>query len=279
VFYGIGQALGKHAMGSLAAPSMVVVNFVVTMPIYLAFLAWFIFSGDFALAGTVAIVYGLAAAFLGRTGYYTYLEAVEKGPVTIVGSITAAYPAIITVLAIVLLGESVTVLQIFGVAVIVGGMIGLSFSHGEEGGKPSLPRISLIFSIATLALWGVWGVFVKLALEVLPIFYYLGLYAIVLPPLFLVYARHKKRIGVRIMPKRSIFVLIAVVAALIGQIGLFADTAAVSTGEAAIVFPLIASYPVVMILIAYAFLKERLTRRDMMFVIAVVAGIVLVSTV
>ena len=277
VLYGVSQVAGKYVIDKLSAPMMVSINFVVTMPIYIVFLIAFIIGLGPWLTSIEPVIYGLIAALLGRAGYYLYLEAVERGPVMIVGSITAAYPAIITVLAITLLHEDITMLQGIGIAVITCGMIGISLSHDSSSGR-TLSRTSLILSFLTLAVWGVWGVFVKLALDSLPIIYYLGLYALVLPPLYFVYARQKKASGVQMIPKWSRPVMIAAVAAGIGQVGLLADTTAVSWGEAAIAFPLIASYPIIMILLAYAFLKERLSRRDLLMVATVVAGILMVST-
>jgi len=278
VLYGISQAIGKLAIDSLTAPSMVAVNFLVSMPVYILFLFCFLLSlGSFQI-GSEYIIFGLVAALLGRAGYYTYLEALERGPVMIVGSITAAYPAIITVLAITLLGESLTSVQAAGVSLVIVSMIGLSFSHGSSNSGTSFTRLSLTLSIVTLVLWGVWGIFVKLALRELPIIFYLGLYSLVLPPLFYTYVRYKRIPRREILPKWSLPVIIAVIAVLIGQLALLADTAAVSLGEAAIVFPLIASYPIVMILLAFAFLKERLSRRDVLLVFAVIIGIILIST-
>jgi len=278
VLYGISQAIGKLAIDSLTAPSMVAVNFLVSMPVCILFFFCFLLSlGSFRI-GFEYIIFGLAAALLGRAGYYTYLEALERGPVMMVGSITAAYPAIITVLAITLLGESLTSVQAAGVSLVIVSMIGLSFSHGSSNSGTSFTRLSLILSIVTLVLWGVWGIFVKLALRELPIIFYLGLYSLVLPPLFYTYVRYKRIPRREILPKWSLPVIIAVIAVLIGQLALLADTAAVSLGEAAIVFPLIASYPIVMILLAFAFLKERLSRRDVLLVFAVIIGIILIST-
>ena len=182
------------------------------------------------------------------------------------------------ILAITLLGESLTAIQGVGVSIVIVSMIGLSFSHSSSKGDTTFTRLSLIFSIITLILWGVWGIFVKLALRELPIVFYLGLYSLVLPPLFLIYLRYKGIPRKQVLPKWSLPVIIAVIAVLIGQLALLADTAAVSLGEAAVVFPLIASYPIVMILLAFAFLKERLSRRDVSLVFAVIIGIILIST-
>jgi len=277
--YGISQVIGKFAIRTLTPPNMVTINFLFTMPVYIALLLGsflFIELGDVRLS---YVIMGLLAAVFGRAGYYTYLEALKSGPVMVVGSITAAYPAIITVLAITVLGETITATQGVGITVILLGMIGLSFSRGSTGSISEFTRASLIFSIITLLLWGAWGIFAKVALTELPVLFYLGLYTVVLPPLYLVYIRQKDMPMKSTIPKWSFPVMISIVAVAIGQIGMVADTTAVSLGSAAVVFPLIASYPIVMILLAFIFLKERLSLRDEMLVLAVVLGVVLISTV
>lgn len=165
ILYGASQVIGKLAIDSLAAPTMVAVNFLVSMPVYLLFFLCFLLSLGSFRVGFEYIIFGLVAALLGRAGYYTYLEALERGPVMIVGSVTAAYPAIITILAITLLGESLTTIQGVGVSIVIISMIGLSFSHSVSKGGTIFSRLSLILSILTLVLWGVWGIFVKLALK------------------------------------------------------------------------------------------------------------------
>lgn len=277
--YGISQVIGKYAIRTLTPPNMVTINFLFTLPVYIALLVGsylFIELGDVRMS---YVVMALLAALFGRVGYYTYLEALKSGPVMVVGSITAAYPAIITVLAITVLGESITAIQGIGVTVILFGMIGLSFSRGSTGSISEFTRTSLVFSIITLMLWGAWGVFAKVALTELPVLFYLGLYTLVLPPLYLAYLKQKDMPMKSTIPKWSFPVMISIVAVAIGQIGMVADTTAVSLGTAAVVFPLIASYPIVMILLAFIFLRERLSLRDEMLVAAVVFGIILISMV
>jgi len=63
------------------------------------------------------------------------------------------------------------------------------------------------------------------------------------------------------------------------QMGFYNETLAVSTGPASLVFPVIAAYPVVAIVIAYGFLKERISLKEALLILAVVTGIILVSTV
>lgn len=277
--YGTSQAIVKVALGDVSIAKLIIINFIITMPIYLAFLLASSVQVELSQFGLQMIMIGFFAALLGRAGYYTYLEALESGPVTIVGSITAAYPAIITILALTILRESVTPAQAIGVILVIGGIVALSYSVNGQGSEKKLSKRAIFYCAATLAIWGAWGLFAKMALLALPIGVYLGLYALALPIVFSGYMIGK---GIRVrneFPRWSLPVTIAAISVMIGQLGLFADTTAVSLGNASIVFPLIAAYPVITIIEAQVFLKEAIARKDFVTIALVIVGIVLVSTV
>ncbi|MGQ9586876.1 MAG: EamA family transporter [Thermoplasmata archaeon] len=201
------------------------------------------------------------------------------GAVTMVGSITAAYPAITVVLAVTLLGEELQLVNALGIPIIIASMIGLSLSHGQSAGASGFSRVSLFLSIAALLLWGVGGIFIKAVLSELPLVMYLGLYPLILPPIAFAYLRHKRATKDIFFPKWSVAVIGAVVVAELWQLGYFSETAAVSEGAASIVFPPISAYPVVTIAAARFFLKESLSRTDWLLLVAVIIGIVLTSVV
>ena len=69
----------------------------------------------------------------------------------------------------------------------------------------------------------------------------------------------------------------AAAVAILWQLGYFAETGAISTGEAAIVFPLVSAYPIITILGARVFLKERISIADRVLLACVIVGIVLTS--
>lgn len=50
-------------------------------------------------------------------------------------------------------------------------------------------------------------------------------------------------------------------------------------GRGPIVFPLVAANPVVVVVLAHSFLKERLTRTEVLLIGAVIAGIVMASMI
>jgi len=275
--YGFTQVIAKAVVKNLDATSMVALNFLISVPIYIfLFGCAIVFWGEY-VNHLEYVLYGLIGASTARGGYYIYLEALEKGAVSMVGSITAAFPAITAILAVTLLGEEISSLNAVGITVIIASMVTLSFSHGRSEGRSGFSRVSLLLSLTTFVIWGVGGIFIKLALDGLPQIAYLGLYPFVLPPIAFAYLRHKRATRTIFFPKWTIPVIGAIVVAELWQLAYFAETGAVSQGSASIVFPLISAYPIVTIVGARFALKERLSKSDLMLLLGVMVGIVLTS--
>lgn len=275
--YGLTQVIAKFAVGSLNAETMVAMNFLASVPVYV-----FILAGALVLWGEYLdhleyVLYAIVGASTARGGYYIYLEALEKGDVSMVGSITAAFPAVTAVLAVTLLGEELSLVNGVGIAVIIASMVALSYSHGNKNGHAGFSRSSLLLSLATFAIWGVGGIFIKMALDGMPLIAYLGVYPLILPPIAFTYLRHRKATWRVFLPRWAAPVILAIVVAELWQLAYFAETSAVSVGSAAVVFPLISAYPIVTIIGARLFLRESMTPLDMVLILAVIAGIVMTS--
>jgi len=277
VIYGFIQVIAKAAVGSLDSTRMVALNFLVSIPIYVfLFVCAVVIWGGY-LDNLEYVFYGLIGASTARGGYYIYLEALERGAVSMVGSITAAFPAITAVLAVTMLGERLGVVNSIGITIIICSMIALSLLQGRSAENAGLSRISLVLSVVTLLIWGFGGIFIKMALDGLPLVGYLGLYVFVLPPIAFAFLRHKGATMRVLIPRWTIPVIGAIVVAELWQLGYFAETSAISVGAASVVFPLISAYPIVTILGARIFLKESLTRLEWTVLMTVVFGIVLTS--
>lgn len=277
LIYGATQVIAKAVVRNLDATSMVALNFVISLPIYVFLLGCSVlFWGEY-VDHLEYVLYGLIGASTARGGYYIYLEALERGAVSMVGSISAAFPALTAILAVTLLGEDITVLNGVGISVIIVSMVALSFSHGKIEGDSTFSRTSLLLSLSTFFIWGVGGIFIKLALDGLPQIAYLGLYPFILPPIAFAYLRHKGASRAVLLPRWTVPVIGAIVVAELWQLAYFAETGAVSQGAASIVFPLISAYPVVTIVGARLTLGERLSLRDIVLLAAVILGIIMTS--
>ena len=275
--YGLTQVIAKAAVSSLDSMSMVAVNFLVSIPIYVfLFICAIVLWGGY-LDHLEYVLYGLVGASTARGGYYIYLEALERGSVSMVGSITAAFPAITAVLAVTFLGERLGLVNGAGIAIIITSMVALSLVQGGRASGSGMSRAALLLSLTTLCVWGFGGIFIKMALEGLPLMGYLGLYVFVLPPVAFAFLRHKGATRRVLFPRYTVPIIGAIVVAELWQLGYFAETAAISEGAASIVFPLISAYPIVTIVGARLWLKESLSRRELAILAFVVLGMVMAS--
>jgi|GEM_PF-520908 len=280
-FYGVSMVTQKVALNDMSAAEMIFISLILWVPLYLICLVPFVLDGSIWSITPLILVYALLATTFGQIGYYTYVEAAERGPISIVGSVTAAYPIIVIGFAILVLGETkdVTMLQLAGAVLITASIVALSFFHGGEQKKMPIGRRYYFLCFVTVPVWGLWAIFSKLTLDSMDPFLFIGIYAFVIPPVTLGYYKFKN-IRVRdAVPKWSRPMKIAVASGIVGNIAFFAEIVAISLGPASIVFPLVASSPLVVVLLAYWFLKERLTQREWLLISAVIAGIILVSTV
>jgi drug/metabolite transporter, DME family len=280
-FYGVSMVAQKVALNDMPAAEMIFLSLIFWVPLYLICLVPFVLDGSVWSVTPLILVYALLATSFGQIGYYTYVEAAERGPISIVGSVTAAYPIMVIGFAILILGErkEVTLLQLAGALVITASIIALSFLHGGEHKKLPIGRRYYLLCLVTVFLWGLWAIFSKLTLDSMDPFLFIGIYALVIPPVTLGYYRFKNIRARDAVPKWSRPLKIAVASSVVGNIAFFAEIVAISRGPASIVFPLVASSPLVVVLLAYGFLKERLTRREWMLIAAVIAGIVGVDSI
>lgn len=69
------------------------------------------------------IAFAILTGMLGFLGSFCFLNAVSKGPVTLIATLTSLYPVVTIVLATLVFHETVTVRQGIGIAIAVLSMI------------------------------------------------------------------------------------------------------------------------------------------------------------
>lgn len=287
VLCGVSGIISKMVLREVPSSSLMMASFLIIMPtsffLLLAYI-WTVGIDDIDLA---AVLLGFATALMANLGFFLYFDALERGPLTIVGSVTAAYPAIIIVLAIFLLGENLTLIQAFGVSGIVFGVVALTYMHGLSGVKSTCPPIAIALSVMAFLCWGAWGVMLKTVLESIDVVLYIGLSCLVMPFLTFSYLRLKGKNIFGFGEFKHVFkasaaslpAILAIISIEAEQLGFFSETFAVSSGPASLVFPVVASYPIVTIVLAFFLLHERISRKESLLISLVLVGIILVSTI
>jgi transporter family protein len=276
---GVAGAISKYALRDATTSTFVMSSFIVIVPVSAILLIYYVIAKGLGGIDPVYVVLGLLSALFANLGFFLYFDSLERGPLLIVGPISSAYPAIIVVVALLVFNETLDLPQAIGVTMTMAAVILLLYLHGASMGKTKCPRSALTLALLTVVSWGAWGILLKAALGGLDVILYLGLSALAMPPLTFGYLKLRNPGRKLEVPRFSLPVILAIISVEVEQIGFYNEILAVSTGPASIVFPVIASYPVVTIVITYAFLKERISLKEAILIMAVVTGIILLSVV
>jgi transporter family protein len=122
----------------------------------------------------------------------------------------------------------------------------------------------LLWSLVTIVLWGTWGLVSKIASAGVDAYVNQLLYTAGLAPLmiFVAWTVHKRSAGDK-REGRAMGVFWAFLTGILGGVGNIAFfQAMVKGGKASVVSPVTALFPMVTVLLALVFLKERLGRRQ-----------------
>jgi uncharacterized membrane protein len=155
----IASALSSRHIGSL--PVTAGVQLICTGFLALAALvAGATIQADLANLG-MATLLGL----IGAGAYYAYFTGLRIGPISVVSGMVAAYGGLTVVLSVVLRGESLTTLQAFGATIATLGVIltGVAFGGGLRATRFAGPGV--VFAVVALVLFALMAITMDIALE------------------------------------------------------------------------------------------------------------------
>ncbi len=277
--YGIGQALIKQYVGDVTAYRFCLY----AVPTYFIadmFYYWYNLPAPNPLApeGREFMVYALTLCLLEGVAYVMYYESIGGGPISIVGTVSAAYPAVTVVYAFFLLDEVLRPIQNVGIALLILGCIGIAYEPSDPDQKVKtrkilgLPLWFLQALIAALG-WGIGAGMTRHAFEMpnanqanFALFGFIG-YCV---PLAVYGAYKEKEWKFPVKQMKLAFTPLMMIA--IGDVILIN---AYDYGLASIVTPVSGAYPALTIVYAYFVLKEKLTPLQWVCVVLIFIGIIL----
>ena len=274
-FWGVSQIFAKYSTVRLGVARIALLIAVVEGPLYtMAFLVWHE-DFDFSLwDGLLAA----ASCLIGVSGFLCFFESVMDGQVAIAGTISAAYPALTVVGAVIILSESLAAVQTLGVLLIIGGVVALSYEP-DPGAKHAITRRSLTFAFLAFCAWGVWSLSSKVAVDAVGpgnLFGFYVLSSLTAPLIYSRFRRVKRPSNVPENPTRVAWTYGAIALAL-NVLGAYAYTYALEKGNASLVGPTSSAYPIVTVVLAVAFLKEKLHKTQVIWLAGVCIGLLLVG--
>lgn len=273
--WGLAQGLVKKYIGEVSAASFclyyAIANAIVNLGFWLASDAPPAFAPD----GREFAFWGLLAYVLDGIAWIFYYQSLTYGPVSIVGTLSAAYPALTVIFARTFLGEDLALPQGLGVAAVLLGCLALAWSPSNS--QTATGNRWKVLAGAALVIWGVSGTLIRysygfpaaheanLALFIaLGGLMTLGVYGL---------AKGAAHTATRSEWLRSVGPMSTM------ALGSLLVAIAYKHGPASLVTPLAGAYPVVTIAFAWMVLKERPTPLQWGGIVAVLIGMVLTTAV
>lgn len=275
LFWGISQIFAKYSTVRLGVARVALLIAVVEGILYsTAFVFW---HEDVEITFWDGVL-AAGSCLIGISGYLCFFESIMDGQVSIAGTISAAYPVLTVIGAMVLLSEGLTSIQALGVVLIIGGVVALSYEPNPTA-KHALSKRSLTFAFLAFAAWGVWSLTSKMAVDEVGAGNLFGFYilsSLTAPLIYAWFRRVKPPSDTRPNPTRLAWAYGAIALAL-NVFGAFAYTYALAEGTASLVVPTSSAYPIVTVVFAVALLKEKLHWSQVIWLSGVLLGLILVG--
>jgi len=224
---------------------------------------------SFATLGVI-----LVAAFLATIAYLSFYKGLQVGKVSVISPIAACWAVVTVILSIIFLGEKLTTVQGVGVALAILGAVLTSFKFHDLL-KLKLKNAAKGIKYALIAVFG-WGIgFVLIDVLVTELKWFLPFFFIKTAGvlyLLLYSGTAKKNIS---FPKN--IALFVVVIGILEVIAFLSYGVGINSEYTAIVAPIGATFPMITIILARIFFKERLDVNQKIGIAAVLAGLVLLS--
>ena len=264
--FGIGQVFTKTGTARLGSPGMLLLLSFNMFIIYGG--AWLIFHEDVFIPFT-ALLYCILAATLSAVGYIFFYEAVERQKISLVGVITAAYPFITVIMAVLFLHEPLTLTQILGIILIITSVSFLAYSPHEYDIQK---KTWLLFAVLCFITWGIWAATAKFAINLTGHITYTGVYALVGPLIWIPY--WYVRSGKFNIIKKDTHAELSLAFFCFGGLTFYA---ALHYGLASMVTAFSNLYPFVTLVFARLILSETMERHHKIAVAVALLGILIVT--
>lgn len=222
------------------------------------------------------LIFLLPAGFLFLVGTLAFYKGLTEGQVSLVSPIGASWAMITVVLSVVFFKEVLQTNQIVAIILIISGIILVSVNLKE---LLKIKRLTLLGGIKEgLIAMLAWGISLFLIVPAskslgwfLPVFVS-KLFGLLFLVIYTMFSKKSLKIDLQI-PLLILLFLIG----FLDIIAFFAYSFGVEREYASIVAPVAASFPLVTIILARIFLKEKIVFNQALGIAGVIAGLILIS--
>jgi drug/metabolite transporter (DMT)-like permease len=281
VCFGINPLFVKWAFsGSTTTELGVFIGLAVAIPLYAVMLPFFggLHWDQVTVPAFIGFILGgLFGAGIGRGWLFGAIQQIGASRAT---AIKNSSPLFSTVLAVLVLGESVSSLHWAAVVTIIVGLALIGW-RARGGETVHLHGRGVLMALGAAASYGVRPLFLKFGLDAadLPLTAALvGAIAAISPYTYTLARRGGLSLGARGTPARTVGLF--VIAGLLQGIGFLALTMALADARVSVVYPITAAAPIVTLAGSYVLFRsaEHLTWRVALGILAVVVGVAGLTT-
>lgn len=158
--WGIAQGLVKKYIGEVAPARFCLYYALANATVSLAFWAAHDAPPAFAPESRGFATWGLLAYVLDGIAWIFYYQSILHGPISIVGTLSAAYPALTVLFARAFLAEQLAAPQMLGVVAVIAGCLALAYTPPDPAAKRTRRRW-MAYAAAALLIWGANGAMIR----------------------------------------------------------------------------------------------------------------------
>ena len=231
----------------------------------------------FALINGAKLVFWplVPVATLAAASYIFYFYALERGKLALTGTVLTIYPLFTIILAALFLSEVTTTIAKIGIVTILFGLIFLSLEK-FSGLKNIKLGAWLWWGLTGAALSGLGDFLAKAMVSNFDAYSYSLAFVIGwLITAFVMFMFDKRRTLPKSFNQNAIFLILAEVLLFLGYMFLYL---ALKDGLASIVVPISASYSVLSLFLALVWLKEKISKPQILGAVLTIIGVIIVST-
>lgn len=270
--WGVADFLAKKAIDKIGYKTSIVINQLV------AFIPAVVFAVLFFKIPSLTVELAAITVVAGITGVIGYIfmyRGFQRGNLSVVAPITASWAVITALLAVFLFQETLSPIQIVGIIAVFFGIFFTSTNLTELRASFKQRKVAGVSdAVIAMIAWGISYALLKpITSAVGPIMALLFLKLAAVAVLFSWTGATKTKIS---LPSKTVFFFIGA-AGLLDFLAYLSFNFSLTTQYVSIVSSIVATALAVTIALAYVFLKEHLVRNQKIGIIAILAGIILIS--
>ena len=216
-------------------------------------------------------IIGIIGLFFGTIVYY---EALKLSSRALVGTIATSFPAVTVIISVIFLNERLTGSQLLSIIVIFIGLILASINFKELRNKKTFSDKGVMLAFVPMIAWGTWIALIKIPVQQIGWFWPNYLTFLLFPLLFLFIKVRKIKLELPTVNNAFIPLVISMVMVRAAE---FSYNIGISKGLVSVVAPIAGANPILFIILAFIFFKDKITTQQILGIITTLIGIVLLS--